>query len=116
MKYQILGREYPKHYDAIVIGSGIGGLFCANLLADAGMKVLVIEQHYVLGGYCSSFRRKGFLFDSATHFYPLLGNPTTLTGKLLTSGLLLRNGVDYRLGEDQYRIDFQPWKILVFSQ
>ncbi len=83
MTYQILGREYSKYYDVIVIGSGVGGLFCANLLADAGMKVLVIEQHYVLGGYCSSFRRKGFLFDSATHFYPLLGNPTTLTGKLL---------------------------------
>ena len=80
---KILGHDYRTHYDAIVIGAGVGGLFCANLLADAGMKVLVIEQHYVLGGYCSSFRRKGFLFDSATHFYPLLGNPTTLTGKLL---------------------------------
>ncbi len=80
---KILGREYESHYDAIVVGAGVGGLFCANLLADAGMKVLVVEQHYVLGGYCSSFRKKGFVFDSATHFYPLLGNPTTLTGKLL---------------------------------
>ena len=47
------------------------------------MKVLLIEKHYVLGGFCSSFRRKGFLFDAATHFYPLLGNPQTLTGKVL---------------------------------
>jgi phytoene desaturase len=83
MGIKILGRDYQSHYDAIIVGAGIGGLFCANLLADAGMKVLVVEQHYVLGGYCSSFRKKGFLFDSATHFYPLLGNPTTLTGKLL---------------------------------
>ncbi|HEV8132504.1 MAG TPA: NAD(P)/FAD-dependent oxidoreductase [Acidobacteriota bacterium] len=80
---KLFGREYPTQYDAIVIGSGIGGLFCANLLAQAGMKVLVVEQHYVLGGYCSTFRRKKFIFDSATHFYPLLGNPSTSPGKLL---------------------------------
>jgi phytoene desaturase len=81
--YIIFGRQYPSRYDAIVIGAGIGGLVCANLLARAGMKVLILEKHYVLGGFCSSFRRKGFLFDAATHFYPLLGNPATLTGKLL---------------------------------
>ncbi|MEZ5393237.1 MAG: NAD(P)/FAD-dependent oxidoreductase [Bryobacterales bacterium] len=65
--------------------SGVSlGLFCANLLAEAGLEVLgVMERHSVLGGYCSGFRRKGFLFDSASHFYPLLGNPETLTGKIL---------------------------------
>ena len=81
--YVIFGRRYPVRYDAIVIGAGIGGLVCANLLARGGMNVLVVEKHYILGGFCSSFRRKGFLFDAATHFYPLLGNPATLTGKLL---------------------------------
>lgn len=79
----IYGRCYPRQYDAIVVGAGIGGLVCANLLGRGGMKVLLLEKHYMLGGFCSSFRRKGFLFDAATHFYPLLGNPQTLTGKLL---------------------------------
>src|SRR6266581_5333631 len=79
----VFGREYPSHYDAIIIGSGIGGLFCGNILAKAGLKVLLLERHYMLGGFCSTFRRRGFIFDAATHFYPLLGNPTTLTGKLL---------------------------------
>jgi phytoene dehydrogenase-like protein len=79
----IFGREYPRRYDAIVIGSGIGGLMCANLLGRGGMKVLLVEKHSALGGFCSSFRRKGFLFDAATHFYPLLGNPSTITGRLL---------------------------------
>lgn len=79
----IFGRSYPRRYDAIIIGAGIGGLVCANLLGRGGMKVLLLEKHYVLGGFCSSFRRKAFLFDAATHFYPLLGNPQTLTGKLL---------------------------------
>src|SRR5258708_1031049 len=79
----IFGREYPASYDAIIIGSGIGGLFCGNILAKAGLRVLLLERHYMLGGFCSTFRRRGFIFDAATHFYPLLGNPTTLTGKLL---------------------------------
>ncbi len=83
MSHVIFGREYPERVDAIVIGGGIGGLFCANLLARGGMKVLLLERHYMLGGFCSTFRRKGFIFDAATHFYPLLGNPATLTGKLL---------------------------------
>lgn len=79
----VFGRPYERRWDCIIIGSGIGGLVCANLLAKGGMKVLLIEKHSVLGGFCSGFRRKGYLFDAATHFYPLLGNPTTLTGKLL---------------------------------
>ncbi len=80
---KIRGREYRSSYDVIVIGSGIGGLISSNLLAQAGLKVLLVERHYVLGGYCSTFRRKKFIFDSATHFYPLLGNTTTMTGKVL---------------------------------
>jgi phytoene desaturase len=83
MSYTIFGREYPEQVDAIVIGAGIGGLFCANLLARDGLKVLLLERHYMLGGFCSTFRRQGFVFDAATHFYPLLGNPDTLTGKVL---------------------------------
>ena len=77
-------KTAPKpSYDAVVIGAGIGGLVCANLLARAGLEVLLVEQHYMAGGYCSTFRRAGFTFDAATHFYPLLGNPSTLTGQLL---------------------------------
>ncbi|HEY1380431.1 MAG TPA: NAD(P)/FAD-dependent oxidoreductase [Gemmataceae bacterium] len=70
-------------YDAVVIGAGIGGLTCANLLAREGLRVLLVEQHTAVGGYCSTFRRGGYTFDAASHFYPLLGNPETLTGRLL---------------------------------
>ena len=78
-----LRRPPDPSYDAVVIGSGIGGLITANLLAKGGLKVLLLEQHYMVGGYCSTFRRGGYTFDAATHFYPLLGNAETLTGRLL---------------------------------
>jgi phytoene dehydrogenase-like protein len=82
-KFKSLGTEPLARYDAVIIGAGVGGLLCATLLARSGLQVLLVEQHYMVGGYCSTFRRNGFTFDAATHFYPLLGNPTTLTGKLL---------------------------------
>lgn len=52
-------------WDAVVIGSGIGGLSCAGALAARGRKVLVLEQASSPGGYLSSFRRADFVFDSA---------------------------------------------------
>ncbi len=77
------GRQPCERYDAVVIGAGIGGLVCATKLAAEGLRVLLAEQHYMVGGYCSTFRRKGYIFDAASHFYPLLGNPATITGKVL---------------------------------
>lgn len=94
------GSPPRASYDAVIIGAGIGGLICANLLAREGLRVLLIEQHYMVGGYCSTFRRKGYTFDAATHFYPLLGNPATITGRLLlelgvTNGWVKMNPVDH---------------------
>lgn len=51
-------------YDVIVVGSGIGGLSCGALLSKFGCRVLVLEKHYRVGGYCSSFKRKGFTFNT----------------------------------------------------
>jgi len=56
-------------YDAVIIGAGIGGLVCGCYLARAGMKVLICEQHYKPGGYCTSFKRQGFTFDAAAHCF-----------------------------------------------
>jgi len=55
-------------YDVIIIGAGIGGLTCGCYLAKAGLKVLIVEQHHKVGGYCTSFKRKGFTFDATTHY------------------------------------------------
>ena len=57
-----------KKYDVVIIGAGIGGLVCGCYLAKAGLKVLICEQHSIPGGYCTSFSRKGYRFDSAVHY------------------------------------------------
>ena len=55
-------------YDAIVIGSGLGGLSCAAAFARQGFKPLVIEQHDKVGGFATAFSRPGgFTFDVSLH-------------------------------------------------
>ncbi len=55
-------------YDVVIIGAGIGGLVCGCYLAKAGLKVLIVEQHYKPGGYCTSFERGGYTFDVGVHY------------------------------------------------
>jgi len=57
------------NYDAVIIGAGVSGLVCGCYLAKAGMKVLIAERHFKPGGYCTSFKRKGFTFDAAAHSF-----------------------------------------------
>ncbi len=60
----ILENQILKdHYDVIVIGAGNGGLNAAALLANRGVDVLVIEQHYIPGGAVSGLRRKDITCD-----------------------------------------------------
>ncbi|XP_075999201.1 all-trans-retinol 13,14-reductase-like [Genypterus blacodes] len=58
----------PPALDAVVIGSGIGGLTAAALLSKAGKRVLVLEQHDQAGGCTHTFQNKGFEFDVGIHY------------------------------------------------
>ena len=75
------GYSYKQHpitgrWDAIVIGSGIGGLTTAALLAKhAGQRVLVLERHYTAGGFTHAFRRPGYEWDAGVHYVGEVNDP-----------------------------------------
>ncbi|MCC7291741.1 MAG: NAD(P)/FAD-dependent oxidoreductase [Phycisphaerales bacterium] len=65
-------KDIRDSYDVIVIGSGLAGLTCANVLAKAGRGVLLLEQHYNFGGMATWFRRPGgHIFDISLHGFPI---------------------------------------------
>jgi all-trans-retinol 13,14-reductase len=76
-----IGHRYRPNrlapeYDAVVIGSGIGGLTTAALLSDLGWKVCVLEQHYTAGGYTHSYDREGYEWDVGVHYIGDVGAKT----------------------------------------
>jgi phytoene dehydrogenase-like protein len=62
----------PAHFDAIVVGSGLGGLACAAYLCAAGKRTLVLEGHSIAGGNSQVFRRtvrgRAYEFDVGVHY------------------------------------------------
>jgi phytoene dehydrogenase-like protein len=64
-------KNIRDEYDVIVIGAGLGGLTCANMLARRGNAVLLLEHHTLLGGLAAYFRRKKHIFDVALHGFPV---------------------------------------------
>ena len=49
--------------DIVIIGAGMAGLTCGCLLAQKGLKVVMIEKNRKVGGCCTSFQKEGFSFD-----------------------------------------------------
>jgi all-trans-retinol 13,14-reductase len=82
-----LQKPKEDEYDVIIVGSGIGGLTCGALLSKRGYKILVLEQHYQVGGYCSSFERGWFIFNSGVEDVSGLWEKGPLTYLLQELGL-----------------------------
>jgi len=93
-------------YDVIIIGAGIGGLTCGCYLAKVGLKVLIVEQHYKPGGYCTSFKRKGFTFDAAAHSL----------GGLREGGPLRKIYNELGLDTKVEIIRFDPTNVVIFPE
>ena len=97
-------------YDVVVIGSGFGGLACAQLLSKTGCHVLVLEAHWQPGGCMQSYQRKGHTFDTGLHYVGGLDEGETLHDVFGQLGLLQlpwhRMDVD---GSDQITINGQTY-------
>ncbi len=91
-KQQGLPDPGPRGWDAIVIGSGLGGLTVASLLArHAERRVLVVERHYTAGGFTHTFHRPGYEWDVGVHYVGDVHRPHTLLRRAfdhLTDGQL----------------------------
>ena len=74
--YRYRPNRLAARYDAIVIGSGMGGLTNAALLSELGWKVCVLEQHYTAGGYTHSYNRNGYEWDVGVHYIGDVGSKT----------------------------------------
>ena len=61
-------KKLPPDIDYVIIGSGMGSMYCAALLSKAGKRVVLLEQHYVAGGCTHSFLDQGFEFDTGLHY------------------------------------------------
>ena len=70
-------------FDVIIIGSGMGGMTTAAMLAELGKKVLVLEQHYVPGGFTHAFKRGPYEWDVGVHAIGEVGAQAML-GRLLS--------------------------------
>jgi len=99
-------NQYQKNmkydYDAIIIGSGMGGLSCGTLLAKEGLKVLICEQAAKPGGYCVNFKRGGFTFTPAIHYLNEFGPDGYMTQAFDTLGL--SSDIQFCLQDPQRRI------------
>ena len=79
----VTGHSYKQtqiadSWDAIVIGSGIGGLATAALLAKhGGLRVLVLERHYAAGGFTHVFKRPGYEWDVGVHYIGRVNDPAS---------------------------------------
>ena len=85
---ETVGTAYRKNsgilgeYDAIVIGSGMGGLSAASMLAQQGKRVLLLEQHNVIGGMTQAYTRKGYRWTVGMHYIGDVGSKQATGWKL----------------------------------
>ena len=87
-------------YDAIIIGSGIGGLCSAALLGLKGKRVLVLEKHFKIGGWTHTFKRGKYEWDVGIHYIGQVNKPHSVIRKLFD--LISDNKLEWSKMDDNY--------------
>ncbi len=90
-----------KIYDFVIIGSGIGGLISAVLLAMEGKSVMVLEKNHQIGGSLQVFSRDKRVFDTGVHYIGSLDEGENLYQIFKYVGILDDLNM-YRMGDDCY--------------
>lgn len=88
-------------FDTIIVGSGVGGLATAICLAKSGQKVLVLEQHYVPGGWGHSFSLNGQRFSPGVHYVGLIDEDQS-TNELYRGLGIANDMVFFRMNPNAY--------------
>lgn len=103
--------DLGEHYDAVIIGAGVGGLACGALLAKAGRKVLIAERHDRPGGFVTDYERKGYRFQ-VPHIMGGCGPGGDLTRVMDHLGMK----VDFKRVEPYMRLIYPEHDITVSSE
>lgn len=83
-----IGSPYRKHhglegsFDVIVVGSGMGGMTAATILAKYGRRVLLLEQNMIVGGLTQSYSRDGYSWNTGLHYIGDVDMPRKMTRQL----------------------------------
>lgn len=98
-----------RQFHTAIIGAGIGGLIAALELANKGFKVVVLEKHSLVGGYLTSFKRKGFIFDAGANFITGADNAYTPVGNMFKNYGIQAKYVKieyerFHFGNDEYKV------------
>jgi len=110
-------------HDVIVIGSGIGGLSAAALLAKRGLKVAVFEQHNQPGGFCTAWERQvrppstdtdtkelwTYIFDAGVHDFSGLGERGAI--RSLLKMLNIENAIEWKRNQQEYFLGETHFKV-----
>ncbi|MFH1455732.1 MAG: NAD(P)/FAD-dependent oxidoreductase [archaeon] len=92
--------EFKHNYDAIIVGSGIGGLTTGAILSKEGKKVAVLEKHYTVGGFTHVFKRRDWIFEVGVHYIGEMENPESLMRKI--SDYVTDGRLEWHLFTDNY--------------
>lgn len=92
-----------KEYDFVIIGSGLGGLACAYILASEGHSVIVLEKNHQIGGNLQVFSRDKCVFDTGIHYIGSLDEGENLNQFFKYFGLMDKLKLK-RMDEDGFDI------------